>query len=286
MKLSQIEYFLAASEKLNFTAAAKSLFISQPALSKQIKLIEDELDTKLFTRSKKRVTLTEAGISLRNDLEGILKSLDNALEKARSAGRKKSLKIGCFQGVAVEDLIYTLSEKSKQMSPETEVIFLRSGFKEIREALINGSVDMILTLDFELTELHSYCSQKILTARIAFVYSEKSILTKKESICLDDFSGMPLLILSPEISKGAYHNAVSLMKDLGMNDQRVEIYDSWETLLTYLKMGRGFTALFENASNKMNGLVQYALPNGEFFGSVVAVWKNENTLIKNLIDNY
>lgn len=286
MKLSQIEYFLAASEKLNFTAAAKSLFISQPALSKQIKLIEDELDTKLFTRSKKRVTLTEAGISLRNDLEGILKSLDNALEKARSAGRKKSLKIGCFQGVAIEDLIYTLSEKSKQMSPETEVIFLRSGFKEIREALINGSVDMILTLDFELTELHSYCSQKMLTARIAFVYSEKSILTKKEFICLDDFSGMPLLILSPEISKGAYHNAVSLMKDLGMNDQRVEIYDSWETLLTYLKMGRVFTALFENASNKMNGLVQYALPNGEFFGSVAAVWKNENTLIKNLIDNY
>lgn len=49
MNLTQVEYFLAIAEKLNFTAAAKSLFVSQPALSKQIALLEEELDTKLLS---------------------------------------------------------------------------------------------------------------------------------------------------------------------------------------------------------------------------------------------
>lgn len=287
MKLSQIEYFLAASEKLNFTAAAKSLFISQPALSKQIKLIEEELDTKLFTRSKKKVKLTEAGISLKNDLEVILKDLENAVENARFIGRKKSsaIKIGCFQGVAVEDLIYIISEKSKQISPETEIVFLRSGFKEIRDALIDERVDMILTLDFELPELYLYCYKNIITEKVALVYSEKSHLSEIDKICLDDFSEIPLLALSPDISTGAYHSAISLMKNLGFSNQKVQLYDSWETLLTYLKMGCGFTVLFENACNKMNGLAQYVLQHDGFCGSVVAVWKDDNTDIKSFIDN-
>lgn len=287
MKLSRIEYFLAASEKLNFTAAAKSLFISQPALSKQIRLIEDELGVKLFNRSKKKVCLTEAGISFKNDLEAVLGELENAVENAKLIGKKQNnvIRIGCFQGAAIEDLIYMVSERIAQISPETNIIFQRSGFREIREALINNNVDIILTMDFEMAVLYPFNSKIIFTEKSALVYSEKSAVARKDIISVNDFSQIPFLILSPEISYGGYHNSLALIKNLGLNNQKIEIYDSWETLLTYLKMGYGFTILFENVSTKMHGLKQFVIPQAEFSRSVVAVWKNESFLINKIISN-
>lgn len=286
MKLTQIECFLAAAEKLNFTAAAKALFISQPALSKQIRLIEEELGVKLFNRSKKKVMLTEAGQSLKNDLELILKNLEKAVEKAKSIGKKRDgvVRIGCFQGAAIDEFIYLLSLQNKLKFPQTNLVFHRGVFREIREALINNTVDIILTLDFEMPELYTFNSKIIFTEKTALVYSEKSPLAAKDTVTIDDFSELPLLVLSPEVSRGAYNYALSLLKNLGLHHQ-LELYDSWETLLTYLKMGHGFAIMFENVCEKMVGLKQYVLPRPEFTCSVVAVWKNDSPLISDFIDN-
>ena len=184
MKLTQIECFLAASEKLNFTAAAKALFISQPALSKQIRLIEEELGVKLFSRSKKKVMLTEAGQSFKNDLELILNDLEKAVEKAKSIGKQRAgvIRIGCFQGAAIDEFIYMVSQQSKLKSPQTNIEFQRGGFREIREALINNTVDIILTLDFEMPELYTFNSKIIFTEKSALVYSGEIPLSAKDNI--------------------------------------------------------------------------------------------------------
>ena len=63
MELRQLRYFEKASELLNFTEAAKSLFLSQSTLSQQIKQLEEELGVLLFDRIGKRIVLTEAGES-------------------------------------------------------------------------------------------------------------------------------------------------------------------------------------------------------------------------------
>jgi DNA-binding transcriptional LysR family regulator len=287
MKLTQIEYFLAAAEKLNFTAAAKALFISQPALSKQIKLIEEELGVRLFNRSKRKVSLTEAGQSFKSNLEVILKDLEKAVENAKLIDKKhgSTIRIGCFQGAAIDEFIYMISEQNKLRTPNIKLSFQRSGFREIREALMNDTVDIILTLDFEMPELYVFHAKTILTEKSALVYSEKSPLAKKELLSIDDFATVSFLVLSPEVSHGAYHNALSLLKSLKLHQHKMEVFDSWETLLTYLKMGQGFTIMFENVCNKMNGLRQFVVSRPEFKGSVVAIWKNESPLIRGFIDS-
>ncbi len=72
MNLTQIEYFLEVAKSLNFTKAAKSLHVSQPALSKQIANLERDLEVLLFFRTNKAVSLTPAGAQLEKDLQVVL----------------------------------------------------------------------------------------------------------------------------------------------------------------------------------------------------------------------
>ena len=72
MELRHFRYFLAVAREQNFTAAANIMCVSQPALSKQIKALEEEVGKPLFVRGSKNVQLTEAGLFLKQRAEEIL----------------------------------------------------------------------------------------------------------------------------------------------------------------------------------------------------------------------
>lgn len=72
MELKQLHYFLKVAEFLNFSRAAEALYISQPALSYQIAELERELGTELFTRDRRKVYLTPAGMALVEPAKSIL----------------------------------------------------------------------------------------------------------------------------------------------------------------------------------------------------------------------
>ncbi len=288
MNLSQIQYFLAASDTLNFTAAAKSLYISQPALSKQIKLLEAELGVMLFCREKGKVRLTRAGESFRGDLAAVLRELDRAVANVSLLGKKQGgrLRIGCFQGTAIDDLIYLISERYRQTQPETELVFRRGGFSEIRSALMDGEADVILTIDFDAAGLQGFRSQVICTKKLAFVYSEKSPLAAEPELSAKSFAGVPLLVLSAGADRDASPPSLpAFLKKLGLAHQKIEAYGNWDTLLTYLKMGRGFAVMLDGACGKISGLRQFLPPPEDFRGSVVAVWKNDSPMTEEFVHN-
>ena len=71
MELRVLKYFLAAAREQNITAAAETLHITQPTLSKQLKELEEELGKKLFIRGNRKITLTEEGMFLRKRAQEI-----------------------------------------------------------------------------------------------------------------------------------------------------------------------------------------------------------------------
>jgi DNA-binding transcriptional LysR family regulator len=79
MDIRQIKNFLILCQTLNFRKAAEQINIVQPALSRQIQLLENELSALLFNRSKRTVALTEAGIFFRREAERILQDLDRTI---------------------------------------------------------------------------------------------------------------------------------------------------------------------------------------------------------------
>ena len=83
MDLSQLKYFLTAAGEENFSNAAKKLYISQPALSRAISRLEEELGVQLFERSSNRVVLNDSGRSFLKYLDKASLELNNGVQAVR-----------------------------------------------------------------------------------------------------------------------------------------------------------------------------------------------------------
>ena len=99
-----LRYFTAVAEEGNLTRAAERLFVSQPALTKQIRQLESQLGVGLFTRSRAGMSLTPAGEALADRAAAVLAEVDQALHEAKSAARESArvLRIGFLAGAANE----------------------------------------------------------------------------------------------------------------------------------------------------------------------------------------
>jgi DNA-binding transcriptional LysR family regulator len=99
-----LRYFAAVAAEGNLTRAAEQLFVSQPALTKQIKQLEGQLGVQLFSRSRAGMTLTEAGQALADQVPGLLAGWDAALRETRATASRAArvLRVGFLAGAANE----------------------------------------------------------------------------------------------------------------------------------------------------------------------------------------
>jgi LysR family transcriptional regulator, benzoate and cis,cis-muconate-responsive activator of ben and cat genes len=95
MELRHLKYFVAVAEELSFTRAAVGLYISQPALSRQIKNLEDELSVVLFLRHSDGLKLTEAGTIFLEQAKDILARSDVAVQTIKAYSIKRNEPLVC-----------------------------------------------------------------------------------------------------------------------------------------------------------------------------------------------
>ena len=104
MNTQQLECFVRVAEKLNFTKAAEELYISTPAVTHQIKKLEEELNTTLFIRTSKMVKLTETGALFYGEAKDILQKMVMAEKKVQKIASQNLaiLRIGCSSQVELK----------------------------------------------------------------------------------------------------------------------------------------------------------------------------------------
>src|SRR5512137_286380 len=100
MELRQLRYFVAVAEQGNINRAAKSIFLTQPALSRQIKALEDDVGQCLLERQAHSIRLTPAGEALLPEARDLLRHAEEMLERVRSAGRGLRLRVGYAPSLA------------------------------------------------------------------------------------------------------------------------------------------------------------------------------------------
>ena len=106
MELRQLRYFCAVAEELSFARAARRLFIAQPALSVQVRNLEDELKVQLLRRTTRSIEITHAGKTFYDEARAILARVESAGKHAQDAGRGiiGTLRVGMLSNVATAEL--------------------------------------------------------------------------------------------------------------------------------------------------------------------------------------
>lgn len=287
MRLEQITYFLQVAEKRSITGAAKMLYISQPALSKQIALLEQEVGVALFERQTRGVVLTSAGKQFEKDLKNILKELDAAKKNAALAGRmqKQILNVGCFDGIYTDDFLPQFFEYFHQTRPELKLVLHRMSFRDGEAALKKNEIDVWLTLDYEWNPTPDYCEREVVRRQSAILYSGRSSWGQKEQIDICDFRGGTLVTVDQKKSPGVYRAAMRKLDYLGIVPGEVEETDNIFTVLSYLKLMDGFAILSGAVADLVRDLKKVILP--DCLGvSVIAVWDRKHAEFAEWLKGY
>lgn len=197
MELRVLEYFLAVAREQNITAAAESLHISQPALSTQLKNMEDELGKQLLIRGVKgsrKVILTEEGMILRKRAEEILslvKRTENEITQSDD-----TIAGNVFIGTGETEIVRLFAKIAKK---------LQTKYPDIRYHISSGNAEHVLEyldkglIDFGLlfTEIDPQKYEAI-TVPIKDTWGvlmrKDSPLAEKETICPEDLWDKPLIV--------------------------------------------------------------------------------------------
>ena len=144
----QIDYFMAVATNLSFTKTSEELFVSQPAISRQISQLEKELGCRLFRRNNQGTELTEEG-RLYFDLFSKYKAefINTKLKAERITGKNKAvMRVGFLEGWDLFNIIPPMMERFKTEYPDTEVIINCCGVKELATGLLTDTLDLVVTI--------------------------------------------------------------------------------------------------------------------------------------------
>ena len=153
----QLRYFLALAEHLHFGKAAQAVHLTQPSLSRQIAALEEELDTVLFARHSRAVSLTAAGAEFRQHAQAVLAALDLAVRstKASARGEQGELRVS-FTSVAAWTLMPALLKRYTDSYPEVRLELNELLPKDLGTAVETGNTDLALTFRMDESEHTRY----------------------------------------------------------------------------------------------------------------------------------
>ena len=193
MELRVLRYFLAVAREENITAAAESLHVTQPTLSKQLMDLEYELGKKLFERGKRKITLTEEGIFLRKRAQEIIDLSDKTEATLKSSAQTISgdVFIGCGETQGMREIIKVMKKVNCDF-PEIRYNLYSGNDEDVSERLDSGLVDFGLFVGN--THLDKYDYKKLPVADVwGLLLRNDNSLAKKKTLKPSDLDGVPIL---------------------------------------------------------------------------------------------
>lgn len=275
--LLQIEYFLAVAKYLSFTEAARNLYISQPSLSKQIAMLEEEMGVKLFFRTKRDVRLTPSGAVMCRELGGLIETIEKAIDKSRQPelGDNLTLTIGCLEAMDTDLFMPRLIRLFKEKYPGVTLVVERHSFKTLREKLINGTIDIVFTLSFELADIPGIVSDEVYKENSGIFMSTTNPLAAREKISLEDVKGEDFVMITRDESPNGFDGIIALCRKHGFKPNIVKQLPNIESLLLCVELGLGITIFDSNIRmSGKSGLKFFGLDDD--FLSVVMAFRKDN----------
>ena len=240
MELRHLRYFLAVAEALNFTKAAALLRVAQPALSRRVQDLEDEIGVDLLKRSPRGVVLTAEGKLFLDKTRHILKLADESVEQVRALarGEEGELHMGYAPAPTVEILPPALAAFQKAF-PRVRVLLHDFSEQELIDGLRNGRLELALMprgagpqsvgLEFETLRSYPICVAVAPTHRFA----------RLKTITLEMVATEAMIGFNRKDYPEYYVGLDRLFEPLGIKPRIVVECDSSSSLITEIETGRG-----------------------------------------------
>jgi DNA-binding transcriptional LysR family regulator len=240
MELRHLRYFVAVAEAENVTRAAEKLHVAQPAVSRQIRDLEEELGLALFERSAKSLRLTEAGRVFLEEACAVLRRADEAVAAVRAValGTRGELHVAYAPSLTVQILPRALRRFQAEF-PNVRVSLHDLSTEEMLAGLRDGTLDIALRVQPTGDKLRGLRFHELARFPLCVAVAPGHPFARRRRVTLRRVAGEPLIAYSrgdyPE-----YHTAIfELLHSVGATPHIVEEHDSVTSLMAAVESGRG-----------------------------------------------
>lgn len=273
-ELSQLRCFVAVAEELHFSRAAKRLNMTQPPLSRQIRLLEHHVGVQLLERNSRTVSLTAAGKAFFPDAARILRIAEEATFAARRAakGEQGNLAIG-FTSASGYSLLPEVVRRLRECAPGVSLTLKELVSTSQVEALNAGELDLGLLRPHPMNgELES---RLIATESLMLAIPEGEAGAWPLEPALNDLHGKPFVMYSPYEARPFYLMLSERFARAGVVPDIVEHIGQVHTMLALVRAGVGAALIAEGASRlKFDGIVMRRLATEPV--EMVCTWRRDN----------
>ena len=194
MDIRVLRYFLTVAREESFSRAADALYLSQPTLSRQIREMEEELGVQLLVRTNRNVRLTQEGQRLRRRAQEIVDLMDKTQEEFASPEGEVAgeIAIGCGETQIMRE-VAKVAIPLQHEHPGIHFNLYSANADDVSEKLDQGLLDFGLM--FEPFDMRKYDTLMLpFFDTVGFLMQDSHPLAKKKSICMEDVTGIPLII--------------------------------------------------------------------------------------------
>lgn len=259
MTSNQIKYFISAVRHMNFSDAANEMFISQPALSRSMTALEEELGFKLFDRNNNVLTLTEGGDMLYTWFIAQLPHLDGVINRARklNADKSKILSVGIVRHDTIpENYAKGLANYvSNNPAVDLSIHHYETAAEAVREAK-EHNLDIVMVMESAIYDEPSLISRSLWTYKRSVAVSLNHPLGKKKSASLKDFSEDTFIVINAEKSPSMMREIKEICSGAGFTPKVLE-GNSVFSVMEMVEEGKGVALFYVGHADRYNTLVKF-----------------------------
>ena len=243
IELRHLRYFIAVAEELHFGHAAARLNISQPPLSQQIQILEQQIGARLFARTNRSVSLTEAGRQFLADSRQILSQVDDAAARAARLhhGETGELRIGFTSSApfikAVSDTLSTF----RRRYPDVHIQTRETNTREQIVPLNEGALDLGLMRNTQLPDTLVW--ERVLREPLLAMVPRDHPLASKPRVSLRELAREPFVFFDPHVGTGLYDDILGLMRRYDLTPAITQEVGEAMTIIGLVAAGLGVSIL-------------------------------------------
>ena len=283
MNINQLRYFVAVAEQRSFTKAANQYYLSQPAVTQQVRALEEALGVQLLDRNSRPVSLTPAGAVFLTEAKAILERMNSAVSRARDAstGLVGSVRIGYTKGYERSDLSNKLRTFHRDY-PNILLTCFRCDTDMLAAGLLNGEYDIIFTWDSTNIRQDSQVELRLVErARLVVALYGSHPFARRTALHRSELKNETILFMTPSSTGASFgdDHFMQLYQQAGYLPNILLRSNDVESILMMVAAEEGISILPAYCTDKLtnaDNLIFVPLLGEEETEDILAVWRKDD----------